>query len=370
MLILSNSTVYMFNCMNNIYDVVVNVGRRIVFYLCYIRIEINWVFKKLEGITMKISRVIVVFIVLLVYFIIRTNNVLAFWGNSKTEKTVQSYEESGKEWGSRLIQQKLSPGATNDELVSKLVSQEELDYFNIHSELKDAFKKGFRIGYGDRTADLVLGPHITKSAGVIGGITAQNFKNVIETFEGGWAATLNNAIKVFIVLISEGSQSDRDEFIADFMAKYKKKYDDTESKLKSGGYMSFTSEGGTRLFVDIRKTHAVLDIPAPKDLKTEIYHQTFRAMGDEWGKRYSTNLIKRDDLVELLRKCKPVLEEVSGNNLGMIYDNFHKAYGKDADEIFMGLIKEAGYKETPIASQQPILTDNSANNSKAKSKRR
>ena len=110
--------------------------------------------------------------------------------------------------------------------------------------------------------------------------------------------------------------------------------------------MAQVSEGGTMLHIDASKTLAVLDIPKPDTLKTEIYRQTFKVMGDEWGRRYSTNLIKRGDLVELFRKSKTALQEVSpglSGNLNIVKEAFIKSYGTDAQNVFSGLVKEAGY---------------------------
>lgn len=268
------------------------------------------------------------------------------WGGSRLEKTAQSYEDEGKSWGKKLHEKGNRPGSPLDaELVESLIKSDSLDYFNVHSDIKEAFKKGFRIGYEERIADLVLGPHITEAAALIGVNTADDFINVISAFEIGWAKDLRNAVDVFIVLISEGSQADREVFIKKFTDKYNEKYVDTDQKLKGGGFITQTSEGGTKLYIDMKKTRAVLDIPSTRDLKTEIYHQTFRVMGDEWGKRYSTNLIKREELVELLRRCKPVLNEVEGDNLMTVYESFANSYGTDAEDIFKGLIKDAGYKQ-------------------------
>jgi len=108
---------------------------------------------------------------------------------------------------------------------------------------------------------------------------------------------------VFITLISEGSQADREKFIKEFIDVYNEKYASTQKMLKKGGFITQTSEGGTLLHIDYSKgkTLGALDIPEPKILQKEIYHQAFKVMGDELGRRFSTNLIKRPDLVDLLR---------------------------------------------------------------------
>lgn len=268
-------------------------------------------------------------------------------------RTVASYEEYGRKWGTKHWNEKLTPGKIDPLFVEALIDPDRLDFFWVHSDLKDAFKKGYRLGYQERTADLVLGPNLTEGAARIGNITASKFVKTIETFESEWAETLKRAINVFITLISEGSQADREEFIRKFTDEYAAKYNKTREMLKAGGFMTQVSEGGTMLYIDASKTLAVLDIPSPNTLKTEIYHQTFRVMGDEWGKRLSHNLIKRDELIDLLRRSKTALQEVPvslGSNLGIIQNAFENSYGTDAENVFRGLIKDAGYTESPASA--------------------
>lgn len=286
------------------------------------------------------------------------------WGRGgRLERNVASFEDAGKQWGERLREARIKPGSLNSDFVQELINPERIDFFNVHSELKEAFKKGFRLGFEDRIADLVLGPHLTEAAGQIGFNTSGRFVNVIETFEKGWAETLRNAVEVFIVLISEGSQADRELFIDRFTRVYTDKFDATQRILKSRGYMTQVSEGGTLLFLDYSKgkTLGALDIPAPEALKGEIYQQTFKVMGDEWGRRFSTNLIKRDELIDLLRRAKTALQETPKaepslearlqRNLGIIYTAFRESYGTDADNVFQSLVRDAGYtmRATPSA---------------------
>ncbi len=269
----------------------------------------------------------------------------------KPVKTVASYEEAGKWWGTRHKNMGITVGQIDPAFVNSLVDKENLDFFWVHSDLKDAFKKGYRLGYEKREADLILGPHLTGAAGRLGMDTSQKFVDVITTFEQGWASTLRYAVDVFIVLISEGSQADREVFIRNFTEVYTKKYEETQSLLRAGGFIAQVSEGGTMLYIDVTKTRAALDIPASMTLKTEIYHQTFRVMGDEWGRRYSTNLVRRDELIDLLRRSKTALQEVPTGlegNLGIIYKAFVGSYGSDAENVFMALLKDAGYTVRPI----------------------
>lgn len=264
------------------------------------------------------------------------------------QKNAADYEKAGLWWGRHHWELSLKAGNIDELFVKELVNEKSIDYFWVHSDLKDAFVKGYRLGYQDRTADLVLGPNVTAAAQLIGMLTGDRFVGVITTFERGWAETLKRAIDVFITLISEGSQADREKFIAKFIDIYSVKYAETQKMLKQGGHMTQMSEGGTLLYIDYSrgKTLGALDIPHPSILKTEIYHQAFKVMGDELGRRFSTNLIKRNDLIELLRRSKTALEEVDpglDGNLKIIGNAFQESYGTDAENVFQGVAREAGY---------------------------
>lgn len=291
------------------------------------------------------------------------------------QKNAADYEKAGLWWGKLHWQQKLKAGDIDDKFVSELVNEKSLDYFWIHSDLKEAFVKGYRLGYQDRTADLVLGPNVTAAAQLIGRLTGDRFVDVINTFERGWAETLKRAIDVFITLISEGSQADREKFIAQFIEIYSHKYADTQKMLKEGGHLTQISEGGTMLFIDYSrgKTLGALDIPHPSTLKTEIYHQAFKVMGDELGRRFSTNLIKRNDLIDLLRRSKTALEEVepgSDGNLRIIGNAFASSYGTDAENVFQGLSREAGYSTVIFETNEPPIESQTDAYSPAKKKKK
>lgn len=271
------------------------------------------------------------------------------------KRDVASYEEAGKWWGTRHWNLKIQANDLSDRpFVNSLIDPDNLDFFWVHSDLKDGFKKGYRIGYQDRTADLVLGPYLTEAAALIGDKTAQRFVSVIEVFETGWAQTVTRAVNVFITLISEGSQADREKFIANFVQIYDAKYKRTQAALRAGGFVQQTSEGGTTMYIDARKTLAVLNIPSTNTLKAEIYHQTFNVMGDEWGRRFSHNLIKRDELVDLLRRSKTAFQEVPpslNGNLGTVREAFIQAYGTDAANVFQSLTAAAGYASSGAAQR-------------------
>lgn len=263
----------------------------------------------------------------------------------RVERSVTEFERIGAQWGKDLKKQHITPqGELNKDFVKYL--NENLDYFSAHAELKDAFKRGFRFGYEDRIADLVLGPHIKQAAGDVGEITSNKITKIIEDFDRGWQGTLSRAIDVFIVLISEGSQADRDIFIKKFENKYAAKYDDMNKP--AGNKSVQVTEGGT--WYVFPKELGALTMPKPETMRTKIYSQAFSVMGDEWGRRYSTNLVRRDELVEMLRRCKPALDEGEGQNTNLRYicSAFITSYGADGDDMFRGIMKDAGFKEKQI----------------------
>jgi hypothetical protein len=99
-----------------------------------------------------------------------------------SKKDAANYEDAGNRWGERHRKLGAVPGTVSDTiLVNALIDSTEggLDFFWIHADLKDAFKKGYRMGYQDRTADLVLGPYLTEAAAMIGGNSASNFVEVV-----------------------------------------------------------------------------------------------------------------------------------------------------------------------------------------------
>lgn len=258
-------------------------------------------------------------------------------------KTAEAYLELGRLWGHRHYNKlKIKPKQIDLEFVKALIGP-NLDFFWINTDLKQAFKKGYRLGYEDRIADLVLGPHLERAAIEIGEVISKDFVSVIDTFETNWVKTLRRAIDIFIVLIAEGSQADREGFINKFTDIYNKKYLATYALIHDSTNMFKVSEGGTLLYIDMKKVRAVLKIPTTDSLKTEIYQQTFKVMGDEMGQRYSHNLIDRNELIEWLRRSKTALEEIKGNNLGIIYCAFAKSYGTDAGHVFIDLVNAAGF---------------------------
>lgn len=301
------------------------------------------------------------------------------------ERTAQAYFEQGAQWGQKLrgqnfshkrkaatnldpnyiqivclsvTQRLLSPDRAqkilrdnnitrNDidiDFVYALYRDGSLDYFNVHNDLKTALKKGFREGYTERTADLVLGPHLAVAAACIGKRTALDFIDVIETFESEWTRAIRETMNTFIVLISEGSQTDRSRFIKEFVDVYNPKYLDTREKLCRGKQLPLLSEGGTHVGYE---DSGALDIPKTNALKVGLYGHVFVVMGDELGRRYSTNLISRSELIDLLRRARPALMEHQDRHqefLCKFIDSFMKQNPAVEPVVLTRILDEAGYK--------------------------
>ncbi|MBJ6727205.1 hypothetical protein [Geomesophilobacter sediminis] len=262
----------------------------------------------------------------------------------RVERSVTEFEKRGTEWGKKLKKDGINPQKELNTAFVKYLN-EQLGYFEAHTELKDAFKRGFRIGYEDRVGDLVLGPHIREAAGDVGTITSGKIVLIINQFDKEWKETLTKAIDIFIVLISEGSQADRDAFITRFKKQYSAKYEDLIDKTAKENQSVQITIGGTR-YVFPKELNAMA-MPSPETITKRIYSQAFLVMGDEWGRRYSTNLVKRDELVEMLRRCKPALDEGErlNRNLGFIKTAFVNSYGADGENMFRGIMKDAGFDE-------------------------
>ena len=280
------------------------------------------------------------------------------------EKKSGSYNQAGQRWGLRMVynnitppKEKFSGNCINNPVllpdidcffVHQLANENQiaggLDYFSIHAELKRAFHKGFRQGYEERTADLVLGPHTQLAGGLIGNQIAKQYVKTINKFEHDWVSTLRKSIDIFITLISEGSQADREEFINNFIQIYKTKYLDTQRRKRE--MMGMTSEGGTTIYINMKEVGSALDIPSDADLKNEVYRQTFLVMGHELGRRLRHNLIKRDELIDLLRRSRSVFYEAPKLSFKecfkLILKGFEDGYkSSDAVDIFLEVAKVA-----------------------------
>ncbi len=155
----------------------------------------------------------------------------------------------------------------------------------------------------------------------------------------------------FDLLIAEGSQADRREFVDNFVEIYGEKYQANQKIIKAGFAMAVRSDGGTLIFLDPTKVQNTLDIPSDNNLRVEIYKQTYRVMGDEMGRRFSHNLIPRTELVDWLRRSRSALNmdqdkidaKLISQSLAMIEEAFKKSYGTDGPRVFKELSKEAGY---------------------------
>lgn len=284
----------------------------------------------------------------------------------KFERSTIEFEKQGKHWGEKQSRDQRKPTDISDisnvkhapaidvsqcaqryigideTFVQALIDKSDIDYFPSNTDWKEAFIKGYKQGFKDRTADLVLGPHLTVAAACIGNATGLKLTNVINSFSRDWEDTLTGVINTFITLVQEGSQSDREAFIAAFRTNYTAKYN--EETEKSSSSIRTRSDGGTVLYLD-PKTLGVLNLSSPDSLSAEVYHKIFQVMGDEWGRRYKAGTIKREELIALLRASKTAFMEVVPGlqgNLATVQRYFVEKYGTDGDNVFKSLSKDAG----------------------------
>lgn len=71
------------------------------------------------------------------------------------------------------------------------------------------------------------------------------------------------------------------------------------------------------------------------------------------GKRFSHKLMRRDELIDILRRSKTALLEVDpglARNLGIMRKAFVAIYGADAENVFRGLAREAGYEDSALTT--------------------
>lgn len=263
--------------------------------------------------------------------------------------TADSYKKAGIWWGEKLMHNGVKSGDIDNELVNKLiVSTEEpggINYFFVHTERKQAFHHGFLQGYKGRSGDLVLGPNIAKAGGKLGTYIAEEFVRHIKEFEENWRKVLKKSVDVFITLVAEGSHADRQEFVNNFTEIYKNRYLETESK--NTQYDPIITQGGTFIKVQMSEA-AALGIPSDVAIKTEFFKQTFYVIGDEMGRRFRHNLIKRSDLIDFLRRLSPVFHEASSKRMSpkmgleRVLVGFQDGYRNvDASVVFDEMAKEA-----------------------------
>lgn len=74
-------------------------------------------------------------------------------------KSTADYEKTGELWGNKHRTESIKPGDIDDKFVIELASKTGVDFFGINADMKEAFVKGYRSGYQDKTADLVLEQH-------------------------------------------------------------------------------------------------------------------------------------------------------------------------------------------------------------------
>lgn len=339
------------------------------------------------------------------------------------ERTVPSYEATGEEWGKRMAAWVTKHGDKRcDSFIHYLLlgprwnnqpydsedtefleeTTKESYYFRVHTNLKRAFQRGFQTGYVHRNADLILGPHITEAASILGRANAMRFRLNIETYQErsqilldalrasvadedkntvstSTAAlietTIEDSIELFKELIAEGSPADRDRFKNEFIAMFKADVEtymqdnkafvpqeDQKFKLQYG--LPSEKEKRDKLLkqelpeqddparsiylVDHGLTfNTTLSVATASEVWAFIYEASLEGVGIEMGQKYGHNLISRDEVLDWLRRAMVALNP---KNLkveqGLILKGFAQAYNADdpaiGKKVFANLIGDTG----------------------------
>jgi len=279
-------------------------------------------------------------------------------------RTPEAYENAGNTWGEKLRTLGVQPCANNPncvvntEFVRFLKGGSQNFYFTVHDQLKKSFQNGFRLGYQERSADLVLGPNITAAAKSVGEengsaferlagsmiddeqALARKISNQFSAYTTESEKSLRKGIDVFKDLLAEGSPADRKAFEAAFRCNYRS---DMASKLREVSRKSYVSikPGVENLQVSCSdevtlkqrmvKIHVVnkatgneysnhpsnatytmnYKVLSENDLWQRLYQRALFEVGKELGSRLSHNLMERADAIEWLRRLSLALKRQS-----------------------------------------------------------
>ncbi len=83
-------------------------------------------------------------------------------------KAATDFMKDGELWGEKHRANGLKPGDIDNAFVKVLASKTGLDFFGVNADMREAFVKGYRSGYQDKTADLVLEPNFNAAKAMTG----------------------------------------------------------------------------------------------------------------------------------------------------------------------------------------------------------
>lgn len=324
--------------------------------------------------------------------------------------TLESFEKLGDYWGRRLKVENATVGGISNNFVWFLLTEDVLEpgtemdinqnkdfyketessyYFGKHFALKDSFHKGFRMGYTDRNADMVLGPHITEAAKYLGFRNATGFVNQIralnerqrrqldeidgiirkynitDTTEQLFEDTVKSSIELFKELIAEGSPADRDGFKQQFTQDYDKLISEylniaanfpnitlkfglpDDEYYKDTNFNDATSQGTSSIY-SMKHTLAYASsfyIEGADSAWNYIYRKSLTGVGEEMGAKFAHNLITRTDLRDWLRRAFETLnKDKRKEETGWIREgfcsNYNEANFEEGQKVFDGLLNE------------------------------
>ncbi|SDU67991.1 hypothetical protein [Desulfobacula phenolica] len=282
-----------------------------------------------------------------------------------TAKTVEAYERAGNDWGARLRSQNFKPKQIDNDFVEFLISGKRPDsdpkgdwrtsnyYFTVHLSLKKAFQEGFRKGFQDREADLVLGPHIEVAAGRIGKRNSEFFADDVSkyvqdqiNYQYRFKKALDNSVAIFKELIAEGSPADRDKFKESFLSYYTA---EVEEYLKRSNF--YTSDKTSYINLDFNKGQigeyegklyiSKFGILTALEMWDLLYKKSLYMVGLEMGQTLSHNLITRSELLEWLRRTRTALRNNNiEQEIAIIRKGFVEEYGRNGKSVFNSMVRE------------------------------
>ncbi|MBU1054255.1 MAG: hypothetical protein KKC46_10545 [Proteobacteria bacterium] len=282
-----------------------------------------------------------------------------------TAKTVEAYERAGNDWGEKLRLENYKPKQINNPFVEFLISGRRPDsdpkgdwrtsnyYFTVHLSLKKAFQDGFRKGFQDREADLVLGPHIEVAAGKIGKRNSEFFAEDVTkyvqdqmNYQSRFKKALDNSVAIFKELIAEGSPADREKFKTSFISYYQNEVD---NYLKSTNF--YTANKSQYINLDFNKGQigeyegklytSIFGVLTAEEMWSLLYKKSLHMVGLEMGQTLSHNLITRSELLEWLRRTRTALRNSSiKQEISIIESGFVEEYGRNGKSVFDSMLRE------------------------------
>lgn len=167
---------------------------------------------------------------------------LAGFDRKSGKMTNENYVTLGEAWGHHMASVAVVEKDINNKhynlftyflLGKDLPANLSFEYFNIHRDMKKSFQHGFRQGYGERNADLVLGVNLKEAARLKALDSAILLMDVYREkvisdalatsqFKREWRRILTETLHTFEEITAEGSPAESMAFLESFPSEYNK----------------------------------------------------------------------------------------------------------------------------------------------------